>query len=284
MRSSCSCPPASEVAVNMPTTVATMSSGRTSSRSVPAAMPASRIVWHGGGELLAGLGHGHGARGEYRPERVRHLPLGRDIVGEPVHPRAQRAVGRVGRQQVVDAGAQVGEFLAVERLDQRLAGREVPVEGADADPGSRAICSSVTGSRPEANAARAASSSRARLRSASARGRRGGLRARHNTEDPPFICYDGITGGSSGSLSLCHVRRISDDDSRPANGVPAPAARPGRHRAAGRAHRRPDRVRRNAAGAPGRGRGTRRWPCCARRPRQASTTSTPPTSTARSTP
>src|ERR1700677_707069 len=40
-------------------------------------------------------------------------------------------------------------------------------------PESRAICSSVTGSRPDANAARAASSRRARFRSASARGRRG---------------------------------------------------------------------------------------------------------------
>src|ERR1700722_19902726 len=40
-------------------------------------------------------------------------------------------------------------------------------------PESRAICSSVTGSRPDANAALAASSSRARFRSASARGRLG---------------------------------------------------------------------------------------------------------------
>src|ERR1700735_5663972 len=40
-------------------------------------------------------------------------------------------------------------------------------------PESRAICSSVTGSRPDADAARAASSRRARFRSGSAPGRRG---------------------------------------------------------------------------------------------------------------
>ena len=43
MRASCSRPPASEVAVKLPTIMATMSSGRTSSRSVLVAASASRI-------------------------------------------------------------------------------------------------------------------------------------------------------------------------------------------------------------------------------------------------
>ena len=90
---------------------------------------------HGGGELLAGLGHGHRARGEDRAERVGHLPLGGDVAGEPVHPRPQGALGGVRREQAVDARAQFGELLAVQRLDQCLAGGEMPVEGADADAG-----------------------------------------------------------------------------------------------------------------------------------------------------
>ena len=45
MRSSCSRPPSIEgVAVNMPTVIATTSSARTSSRSVPSALPASSIT------------------------------------------------------------------------------------------------------------------------------------------------------------------------------------------------------------------------------------------------
>jgi len=70
-----------------------------------------------------------------RAERVGHLPLGRQVVGEPVHPAPQRGVRRLLGQDLARAGAQPGQLGMVNRFDQRLTRREVAVQRADAHAG-----------------------------------------------------------------------------------------------------------------------------------------------------
>ncbi|GAA3164718.1 hypothetical protein GCM10020001_106990 [Nonomuraea salmonea] len=61
--------------------------------------------------------------------------FGGDVVEEQAGPGAQRGQGRVGVEQAGHGVAQLGDLVAVDRLDEGLAGGEVAVEGGGADAG-----------------------------------------------------------------------------------------------------------------------------------------------------
>ena len=87
--------------------------------------------------------------------------------------RIQRRSASTGAGLRLQLLGQLDELLhlaAVDRLEQRLAGREMPVQRADADAGMPRHGLRLASGPPALNTAFAASSTRSRLRSASARG------------------------------------------------------------------------------------------------------------------
>ena len=89
--------------------------------------------------------------------------------------RSQRRSASTGCAsfQLLGQFAELLHLAPIDRLEQGLAGREMPVERADADPGARATASRLASGPPALKTAFAASSTRSRLRTASARGFRG---------------------------------------------------------------------------------------------------------------
>ncbi len=75
------------------------------------------------------------ARLDHREQRVEHPVLGRDPVPEQVHPAPQRRARAELGDQLAGAGGEPRDLVLVDRVDQRLPGGEMPVEGGDADPG-----------------------------------------------------------------------------------------------------------------------------------------------------
>ncbi len=71
--------------------------------------------------------------------------------------------------------AELVDLVAIDRLEQGLARREVAVERSDADAGAFATASRLASGPPALKTAAAASSRRSRLRIASARGLRAGF-------------------------------------------------------------------------------------------------------------
>ena len=59
--------------------------------------------------------------------------LGGHVPHEQPHPLRQRQVGGHGLQELVRPLAEDVDLVAIDRLHQRLARREVSIEGADAD-------------------------------------------------------------------------------------------------------------------------------------------------------
>ena len=102
---------------------------------MPGLAPAAQQRGDRGEQPVAALRERVAAGGDHRAQRLGHAALGRHVVDEAVHPGAQRRVRRQVGAAVGDGVAEPGELVAVRRLDQRLAGGEVPVERADADAG-----------------------------------------------------------------------------------------------------------------------------------------------------
>jgi DNA-binding MarR family transcriptional regulator len=86
-------------------------------------------------ELGAGLGVGDLAGLDHGQQGAGHAVLGRQPVGEQVHPAAHRLGGRELSEQVAGPEDQALDLVLVDSVDQRLAGREVAVEGGDPDTG-----------------------------------------------------------------------------------------------------------------------------------------------------
>jgi hypothetical protein len=68
--------------------------------------------------------------------RRRDHPLGRQVVDQLAEPRLERRQRRPLRQQPVGGRGELVHLAPVDRRQQRLAGREVAVQGADADLGA----------------------------------------------------------------------------------------------------------------------------------------------------
>jgi hypothetical protein len=86
-------------------------------------------------QLGPGLGMGDLARLDHRKQRAEHAVLGRDPVPEQVHPAPHRGGRGQLAQQLAGASREPHDLVPVDRVNQRLAGREVPVERGDADAG-----------------------------------------------------------------------------------------------------------------------------------------------------
>ena len=90
-------------------------------------------------KLGAGLGVGDLAGLDHGQQRVEHAVLGRQPVGEQVHPPAHRLGGGQLFEQFASPESQALHLVLVDGVNERLAGREVAVERSDADAASRAI-------------------------------------------------------------------------------------------------------------------------------------------------
>jgi hypothetical protein len=91
-------------------------------------------------ELGAGLGVGDLAGLDHGQQGVEHAVLGRQPVAEQVHPPAHRLGGRELFEQFAGPEGQALDLVMLDRVDQRLASREVPVERGDPDAGLASRC------------------------------------------------------------------------------------------------------------------------------------------------
>jgi hypothetical protein len=116
-------------------------------------------------QAFATLGEWVAPRCDHRSQSLRHPMFGGQVVDEAIHPRSQCDVGRHRLQQFRNTGAEPCQLVAVRGFDESLAGWEMPMP----TPASAAIDSNVTSGPSCEKARRAISSSRSRLRWASAR-------------------------------------------------------------------------------------------------------------------